>query len=312
MNTISSKLAENGFSEREIRSIANMKQGDENNKKGNFYEKSFIIYQMLQQTKDSIDTGKHLKDLKDENDIVFSNDEIATVDDLCIRFHRENKRYNYQLKNSPTTGKWNDRLADQFALQDKLDQKIHQVTSSTHTLVCSDKEVANSNDCCFQSRYDGKYQSLYFPSYETLFELLKDENIQIKELLSTVCPDSSQHETALRMIGSIQQESVHFKKSLGEWWTCVLESSKPSLFSISSSDIGQINPKIIEHLQKNNFCINAAAFVYKNSFSITLTTDFLEKLANPSISKQILDCSAEKDILNLLLKLASVGEDSSH
>lgn len=301
MTDYSSYLKNAGLTPDEIKKVENMRTGDKNNKKGSFYEKSFTIYQMLKYTNQALEDKKNILE---QNHIIFSNCNIATVDDLCISLESENKHFNYQLKNSPTTGRWNRELEKNFQIQKKLDAFYKK--DSYQTLVCSDKGTVEHNKQ-EMNQADG-FNSIYYPSHGTRAEMLNDEETELKSLLKVVCLDATQYETALRLIDAVQGESMDFKKTLGDWWKHVIESGKPNIFLFYSDDElkKQIRDDVIKHLESKKFILNDGAIVYKQQFSIVITDSFLKRLKEESISRKVLACGTSRELLGLLQELSTV------
>ena len=106
---ILTRLRQSGFTPEEEKLLMDMARGDNNNKKGRFYEECFTIFQVLKFT-----TQKDIAN----SDIFISNNEESYVDDLQIVYKHDNQecKRNFQLKNSPTTGKWNQDLQKIFDL----------------------------------------------------------------------------------------------------------------------------------------------------------------------------------------------------
>ena len=125
------KLKQAGFSSERLKRLQNMQRGDENNKKGAFYERMFTFYRILQETENLLNAEQS----PINSDILFSNAELAFVDDLCITFSEKKERY--QLKNSPTAGKA-DKLHEVFDDQKRMDECLQQPAQSF--LVCSDEK----------------------------------------------------------------------------------------------------------------------------------------------------------------------------
>ena len=279
----------------EINELNNMQRGDSSNKKGALYEKNFTIYQMLRYTQQVLKSGQKLQD---QDNIIFSNCERAAVDDLCILSN--GKRYNYQLKDSKTSGRWNQDLSRKFQIQTKLDNKLHQCNEFLHTLVCSCKDIVARNQIEMQ-RENETYQSMYYPNHPTPLGMLEDEETELRQLLGLICHDKRQYETALRCIGSVQGQSVDFKKSLNAWWNDVLESSKPNLFFVSKDDIPS---DVIDFIRGKGFSVQSGSIGY-DGLSITLSEDLITKLQQKSTIDEIFACTDAKELA--LLRYSSLA-----
>lgn len=276
----------------EVDLLDRIQRGGRSNRKGSQYEKFFAIYQFLY----------HTQSLQQREEIIFSNCEVAAVDDLCIISMVDGSRENYQLKDSPTTGKWSNDLRERFELQTKIDSQVHRCTSFWHTLVCSNEAVADRNHSQMQKE-DTRYYSLYYPSHTTAAEMLNDDRTRLREFLRPVCPDVRQHATALACIGAVYTENTDFRKSLGDWWDAVIELSRPNIFFINQADIPS---GIRALLYKNKFSITSDSISW-GGLSFTLTTELLENLRNPEVQAKLYRCTSDKELVKILFQYSSLA-----
>lgn len=238
-------------------------------------------------------------DCTQQENIIFSNCEKSFIDDLCISLLEKNERHNFQLKNSNTTGKWSKTLQKKFSLQDKLDEKIHNTVNYTHTLVCSDEcSVVNNKQ---QMPKNAKYYSLYYPYHKTQLEMINDPKSELKSLLSKVCRDSQQLETALRIIGSPLHGAQDFRQSLGDWWKAVIESSKPNIFIPLQTQV--FPQEIINHLESHGFLLSDTNIIYKG-FSVKITVELLNKLQEESVIEKLISYTSAKELVTFLNQLS--------
>ena len=252
------KLKQAGFPSERLEKLQNMQRGDENNKKGAFYERMFTFYRILQETAKLLDAEQSPA----SSGILFSNAELAFVDDLCITFPEKKERY--QLKNSPTAGKA-DKLCEAFASQKLMDEYLQQPAQSF--LVCSDEKTVTDN------HRDGRIASQYFPAYTTSMEYARE----MAQLLHCVCPDDSQHDTALRLLGAGAGEAQSLHKPLRQIWHDVLQCAHPNIFYFDKTE--GYPPLFEECCIKCGITLAAATISYKG-FSIMITPEMRTKIAD--------------------------------
>lgn len=272
------KLKQAGFPSKCLERLQNMQRGDENNKKGTFYERMFTFYRILQETEKLLDAGQSL----DNSNIHFSNEELAFVDDLCITFPEKKERY--QLKNSPTAGKA-DRLYDAFEDQKRMDECLQQPAQSI--LVCSDKKTVTDNN------RDGRIASQYFPAHTTSMEYARE----MAQLLYCVCPDNSQHDTALRLLGAGAGEAQSLHKPLGQIWCDVLQCAHPNIFYFEKTEGYPLSFEAC--CTKCGIELTAATISYKG-FSIMITPEMRTKIADEDWS----NLAGARQVLERLQALA--------
>lgn len=277
-------LKQAGFPSKCLERLQNMQRGDENNKKGSFYERMFTFYRILQETKKLLDAEQS----PDDSDIHFSNAELAFVDDLCITFPKKKERY--QLKNSPTAGKA-DKLHEVFDDQKRMDECLQQPAQSF--LVCSDEKTVNDNN------RDGRIASQYFPAYTTSMEYARE----MAQLLHRVCPDDTQHDTALRLLGAGAGEAQSLHKPLGQIWCDVLQCAHPNIFYFDKTE--SYPPSFEECCIKCGITLAAATISYKG-FSIMITPEMRTKIADEDWS----NLAGARQVLERLQALAFTVEAS--
>lgn len=258
-------LKKAGFTSEEIELLKKMEQGDVNNKKGRFYEECFTILQVLEFT--------NKQDIEN-SDVQILNNELSYVDDLQIIYQHNNQKYkdNFQLKNSPTTGKWNKKLEKTFNLQKKYDNVFHQDKHNTLYLICSDKDTINFNN----SKDVSDIISQFYPYHDTPFEMLQDEETKLRQLLQKICPDKTQHETAFRLLKSTINNGEQLNISLDKLWEQVLEASKPNLFALKK---WFFSDAFRECCKQNDFQIGSDTLSFRE-WNCTVTEDLVSKINN--------------------------------
>lgn len=256
------RLKQAGFTSEEIGLLTKMEQGDTNNKKGHFYEKCFTVFQVLKFT--------NQKNIENST-VLISNDESSFVDDLQVEYLHNNQKYkdNFQLKNSPTTGKWSESLEEKFNLQKKYNDVLHQDKQNTSYLICSDKDTIESN----YGKVTPNCVNQFYPYHPTFLEMLGDDETQLKDFLEEVCPDKTQYDTALRLL-SLPINSEKFNISLDKWWEMVKKESKPNIFRLENWSFPDAFKQCCE---KYGFTIQVDTISFRG-FDYTITDNLVQRI----------------------------------
>ncbi|GAB2788271.1 hypothetical protein GCM10027040_13090 [Halomonas shantousis] len=133
-NTGVLSFVEDTWGAEDVRRIKNVRQGGDNNDKGGRYEASFAAYLIAKY--ESAGVG---------NQTLISAQEVAWVDDLCVRT-ADQRKINYQAKNSSgDSADWTADIQERFEKQKTIDESYHGAVSSRQVLLVSD-EVKHSKN----------------------------------------------------------------------------------------------------------------------------------------------------------------------
>lgn len=178
--------------------LRNIGVGANNNKKGGDFENYFATAKIC-----TIASQVALSDL---DDYQISSQEVAYVDDICVRRLSTAEKTNYQAKNSSgAAANWDDEMQDRFDLQRQIDVEFHQSRSSTQILLVSCPDKAAANDAKIPSEMKTYCISEYFPYFSSVPKLM-DGHAQLREVMETLC-------------GTKSWSSIDaaFRLVLGEW-----------------------------------------------------------------------------------------------
>ena len=255
-----------GIPETALKTLKHMVEGGESSRKGSFYETMFTVHRFLQASESALLAGIGLL----ECPTTLSNIAPQFVDDLVVIDPVGSYKWNFQLKNSTTTGRVNQALRDKFAWQEQMDRERYPEYNSWPLLVCSDQETVDYND---RQNFD----TLYFPYYKSVDSYLRDEqkgfadDRSMTELLQPFCPDPNQLTTALDLltVGVARAQDLHI--TVGDWWEFVLDCAKPNIFTIPGSPRTlQIPPGVTLKLANLGFTVSRGVIDYVGmEFSIT-------------------------------------------
>lgn len=277
------ELLERKFTAEEIRLLCNMERGGCSNRDGKNYEEFFGVYLML----------KH----RDNIDAYLSNCAQGYVDDWTVI--NDTCKYNYQLKNSKyEAGRFNKELKEKFQLQTHYDSECYKDKMPTHTLVFSNRADLQPNQNYISSNEIINTKLMYFPYRKTRIEMLDSPETQFRCLLESICFDSSQYETALRLIASVLGGDV--SDEIGNLWKGVIDMAKPDIFRISFTHL----PSVVE-TKCQELGINLSGAYMSYNGLLILITDKINKRLNELLAEQVSQCSTPKEFFNLLQTISS-------
>lgn len=283
MTTIN-QFVEDNLGIKALHQLKNMQKGDKSNKKGHVYEKHFTIYKLVCLTlhikqnfpKDNI--KNILKNIR------ISNSDYAYVDDLCIQYLTENKKLNYQLKNSSQTGKWNQDLQQQFQNQAKLDLCYHKTTKTEQILVCSNEQLTEKNNKSISLLGDKyTFRSEFFPYLSKIDEIIMQNPLEFKTKLEKLClTPGSNLSTALEKLNSILQKDEDFNYDLCTIWEEAIAGLRPNIFSVFLDEPEGHFPDwftdACEHFSVKIKCTTTSYSLSAAGFDIHLNNHFFEKI----------------------------------
>ncbi len=186
------------FGTEQAERLARIGIGGANNKKGSEYENFYAATKIccLGATLPSADLQNYH----------ISTQEIAFVDDLCVRNTAVPEKINYQAKNSEGgAASWTDDMALRFKMQRQIDTEHHRVKASTQVLLVSSPTKAAANDEKIPLEMKSFSTSEHFP-YMTSATQLVMGYAPLREALCRLCGAAS-----------LSNAEAAFKLVLGEW-----------------------------------------------------------------------------------------------
>lgn len=125
------------FGKQHATKLANIRRGGDNNSKGSSFESYYAAAKVCEIA------AKH----EDLDNYVISSQEMAFVDDLCVRSSIDNHKDNFQAKNSSgAAASWDAEMEERFRMQIEIDAKFHNAHSSRQVLLVSCPDMQASND----------------------------------------------------------------------------------------------------------------------------------------------------------------------
>lgn len=172
--------------------------GGNSNKKGsdfeNFYAASKICFLASSMPADQL------------TDFHVACQEVAFVDDLCVRQLSVGSKTNYQAKNSDgAPASWDEEMRNRFEMQYRIDQELHLSHVSTQVLLVSSEEKAAANDAKIPTEMKAYCASEHFPYHTSSLKLLMGHQ-PLREALNGLCGTQS-----------LSNVDAAFRLVLGEW-----------------------------------------------------------------------------------------------
>lgn len=160
--------------------LENMSRGGNNNAKGSTYESYFTAFKVLELSLEGPNCSW-----------ILHRQMHGYVDDVVFLSPGIIKR-NYQLKDSPTTGKWTkgNKFGLHFGRQAVLDREHHKINVSTQHLVVSDSKVAADNKIKLEGLGRNDFFCEHFPSSVNSFQLITS-CAEVREVIEGHCVDKN-------------------------------------------------------------------------------------------------------------------------
>lgn len=197
------------FGEEAAKKLTNISIGGSNNEKGSKYERYCAVLKIVEEA------------FAHRYETLIANQLTGFVDDLSVIVlasdHQKTsppynasilQKTNYQIKNSPTAGRWNDAHALRFAQQETIDIEHFNAKSSKQVMLVSDLESYNLGIKALKNGSSITF-GYEFVSYDERTFVFIRQNPTFRAQLSELC-DS----TDLEWLDSA------FAVLLGAWESC--------------------------------------------------------------------------------------------
>lgn len=202
-------------------SLVRIRSGGDSNQKGGLYEDFFAVSISC-----SIAANEQALD-----QFQITVQEVAFVDDLCIRDYSRNNKTNYQLKNSSgKAAQWTPDIEKRFILQRAIDEEFLKFDTSVQVLLVSCKEMASANSR--KIPYDARdaFRSEFFPYKASSTQLIL-EHEELRVNLASICDSAnlSDIEAAFQILLGIWRSDPN-PVTIQELFLRARNKSKPDLF----------------------------------------------------------------------------------
>lgn len=172
--------------------LLSIRSGGDNNQKGGLYEDFFAVSQIcaIAATEQELDQHE------------ISSQELAFVDDLCIRDYSRNTKTNYQARNSSgDAAAWTPDIEERFRFQCLIDRNFFSVKNSFQILLVSSEDRALSNQNKIPANERGVFLSEFFPYQESSIRLILERRC-LRSNLKLLCDshDLSNIDSAFRIL----------------------------------------------------------------------------------------------------------------
>jgi hypothetical protein len=168
---------EQQFGKDQAKKLANIRRGGDNNSKGTSFETYYAAAKVCEVAANQIDL----------DDFVLSSQELAFVDDLCLRQQSTAHKENYQAKNSDGgAAAWDAEMECRFRMQMQIDTEFHNCQKSRQILLVSCPNMAAANDGKIPADLKANCFSEFFP-YDPGATKLLYASPQLRENLKAIC-----------------------------------------------------------------------------------------------------------------------------
>lgn len=245
------------FGSEALKYLKNKNQGGKSNEKGNTYENFFATYKLALLSRDV---------LEDQQEILFSSQIMAFVDDLIIQSAQTRRCQHYQLKNTENL-QWGTGLrsiADDFAKQHQLNQESSQ--DSEMILVVSTFELKERLVNTIPETI-AKFSNVdYFPFASSLPKILKEQP-DFSKAIEYLCAFDNPEPDKVECVASVL---------LGAWMSS--EKSNISLKAVLEK-ARQSQPSYIRYLEDDCIQLDSEVEAILNQieyFTYTLSKGFFQ------------------------------------
>jgi len=142
------------FGEDQVKKLQNIRRGGDNNSKGSSFESYYAAAKVCEIA------ANH----EDLDNYVISSQELAFVDDLCIRQVAEQHKENFQAKNSSGyAAAWDADMERRFRMQMEIDTNFYRMQSNRQVLLVSCPDMQAANDAKIPDNLKQNCFSEFFP-----------------------------------------------------------------------------------------------------------------------------------------------------
>jgi hypothetical protein len=168
---------ERQFGGEQAKKLTNIRRGGDNNSKGASFEAYFAAAKVCE-------VAANQPDL---DDFVLSSQELAFVDDLCLRQRSAAHKENYQAKNSDgSAAAWDAEMEERFRMQMQIDKEYHGCQTNRQILLVSCPKMAAANDGKIPHVLKANCFSEFFP-YSPYSTKLLYASPELRDNLKAIC-----------------------------------------------------------------------------------------------------------------------------
>lgn len=290
--------------------LLNITKGGSNNQKGRDYENQFLLYKVFEIA------AKYSHDCENQ---IIETQAVSFVDDICHIDYEENKKYNYQAKNSSSSAAdWTDETTKRFKIQREIDKELFGVSSTQNVLLVSDENKAKLNASKIPDDLNGRDLSQYFKYHENNYSLLAETDLRkyIDVLVQKQSP--STYDFAVTLVTGVLQSGNY--KTIKEVFTKADFDGHPSPFvkfrqrrDAISDNTTEIPDWVKQILTKNSHYIiykvdyNILTVTVNEMFTVTCNINSLYSVSD-EVAQRVL---TPQDLVNVFLKLTGSDIEKS-
>jgi len=211
--------------------LNNIRRGGDNNRKGDSYETYYAAAKVCE-----IAANQAAMD-----DFLMSSQELAFVDDLCVRQISTARKENFQAKNSAgDAATWDAEMAERFRMQIQIDNDYFKCAESRQVLLVSCPDKAAANDAKIPGELKTNCFSEFFPYHPKSTHLLY-KTPELRANLQKLCESDDLHiiDTAFRYVVSAWA-CDDARRSVGDIIGQAKAMSKPNIFGSTVPERGGV------------------------------------------------------------------------
>lgn len=291
------KFVTDKFGEDILILLNNISKGGSNNFKGRNYENFFQLSKAFElASSENIDLTKHS----------LSCQERAFIDDICHIDDENSIKYNFQAKNSSgQAANWTNVLSKRCKLQTEIDNNYHSIKNSKNYLVVPCKKKQQSNLDKIPSSLKNNNSCIFFPAYESLFELIQNTELKshIIKLISSNSASDIDYAAKL-ILGSLQDFSVK-QKTVYDIFQSAQSDAYPNpfkKFQLATNTPAWINKLLETTSNQATYSIQCSrGSISFNGFVATASLDAIYNVTESRINQ----LHNIQDLMRLFLELAT-------
>lgn len=210
------------FGEAFAKKLTKIRTGGDNNQKGTDFENFYAVVKICE----IASSASNL------DDYTVSSQELAFVDDLCVRCVNLGEKINYQAKNSAlAAADWDNEMEERFRMQSDIDAAFHKLPNNQQILLVSSFDKAAANDAKIPMPMKAYAKSEFFPHANSPYQLF-DQHAAARQVLEAVCDskDLAVLDAAFRLVLGVWTAENDRPRSVGDLIGLARANSRPDIF----------------------------------------------------------------------------------
>ncbi|MCV0149622.1 hypothetical protein KUC54_14665 [Pseudomonas aeruginosa] len=278
--------------------LNNIRRGGDNNRKGDSFETYYAAAKVCEIAANQVQM----------DDFLMSSQELAFVDDLCVRQVSTARKENFQAKNSAgDAASWDAEMAERFRMQIQIDSDFYKCPDNRQVLLVSCPDKAAANDTKIPGELKAHCFSEFFPYHPKSTHLLY-KSAELRANLQKICESDDLHiiDTAFRHV-VFAWTCNDAQRSVGDIIGQAKALSRPNIFGSTIPERGDIPdwlhricmafPDLVSRVEFGNFIVSYNGFeVGLGSSPAEPEPGIVEKMGSIGEAFAFLMTRAQKDL----------------